>query len=57
MTRLCPKLPLYKIGGVVLDTHFYGIAASKFNRKSIKQSSLVYSKQNLIFQGNLRDEN
>ena len=38
-TKLCPKLPLHKIGGVVLDTHFYAIVASKFNRKSIKQSS------------------
>ena len=27
-----------KIGEVVLDTHFYGIAGSKFNAVSIKQS-------------------
>ena len=33
---LCPKLPLKRIGGVVLDTHFYGIAGSKFNAVSIK---------------------
>ena len=38
-TKLCPKLPLHKIGGVVLETHFYGILAFKFNRKRIKQSS------------------
>ena len=46
-----------KIGGVVLDTHYYGIAGSKFNAVSIKQSSQVYWKQNLIFQGSLKGEN